>query len=98
MEFRILGPLEVTENGQSVALGAAQQQALLGVLLLRANEVVSAEGLEDALWGESPPATAPKVVQAYVSRLRRLLGAGAIETRPGGYLARVPPEDLDALR
>jgi len=58
MEFRILGPLEVLEEGRPVALGGAKQRALLAVLLLHANEVVSRDRLIDELWGGEPPDTA----------------------------------------
>ena len=73
MEYRILGPLEVRDSGRSIALGTAKQQALLAVLVLHANEFVPRERLIDELWGESPPPTAAKAVQVYVSHLRKLL-------------------------
>ncbi len=85
MEYRILGPLEVRSGGQTVRLGAAKQRALLGVLLLHANETVSTARLIDELWGERPPATAEKLVQGYVHALRRQLGDGVVETRAPGY-------------
>ena len=66
-------------------LGAAKQRALLGVLLLHANETVSTARLVDELWGERPPATAEKLVQGYVHALRRQLGDGVLETRAPGY-------------
>src|SRR5919199_1888263 len=75
MEFRVLGPLEVRELGRAVALGAAKQRALLGVLLLHPNESISVERLVDELWGGGPPARSHKLVQGYVSGLRKLLGA-----------------------
>src|SRR5918994_4636058 len=95
MEFRILGPLEVAEGGVPVALGAPKQQALLAVLLLHANEVVSRERLVDELWGEAPPARAAKLVQHYVSGLRKVLPPGVLLTRAPGYLLRVEPGQLD---
>jgi DNA-binding SARP family transcriptional activator/streptogramin lyase len=102
VEFRILGPLEVTADGELVRLGPAKQRALLGALLLRANEVVSREQLVDALWGERSPPTAAKLVQVYVSQLRRLLGPVAgdavLQTRAPGYLVSIDPEQLDAAR
>ena len=55
IEFRILGPLEVVEDGRALAIERGRQRALLGYLLLRANEVVAQDRLVDALWGESPP-------------------------------------------
>ena len=85
MEFRILGPLEVLDGQQTVRLGAAKQRALLGVLLLHANETVSSARLVDELWGERPPPTAEKLVQGYVHALRKTLGAGVVVTRAPGY-------------
>jgi DNA-binding SARP family transcriptional activator len=98
VDFRILGPLEVENAGGAIALGTAKQQALLGVLLLHPNEVVSGERLIDELWGERPPPTAAKVVQTYVSQLRKCLGREAIVTRPPGYLLRVDEGAIDAGR
>ena len=57
-EFRILGPLEVVEGEQPIALGGPRQRALLAILLLHRGEVVSSDRLIDQLWGERPPATA----------------------------------------
>ena len=86
------------ENGRAVSIERGRQRSLLGCLLLRANEVVAQDRLVDALWGESPPATAVTALHGYVSRLRRLLGADRLETRPPGYLLRVAPEELDLHR
>ncbi len=98
MEFRILGPLEVISDGQSLDLGGAKQRALLAMLLLNPNQVVSRDRLIDALWEENPPDTAPKALQVHVSRLRRLLGSDRIETRTPGYAIRVDLAELDAER
>lgn len=99
MEFRILGPLEVTDGPRAISIAASKQRALLGLLLLHANEVVSSDRLIDELWGERPPATATKVVQTYVSQLRRALGTDRIATRPPGYVLRTEEEDeLDVAR
>jgi DNA-binding SARP family transcriptional activator/tetratricopeptide (TPR) repeat protein len=98
MDFRILGPLEVAADGRALTLGAAKQQVVLAVLLLHPNEIVSASRLIDELWGDAPPATASKVVQGYVSGLRKILGAQTIITGAGGYSARIEPDCLDAAR
>ncbi len=97
MEFLILGPLEVHEGEKTVRLGAAKQRALLGVLLLHANETVSMARLVDELWGERPPATAENLVQGYVYALRKQLGDGVVETQAPGYRLRVDPGSLDLL-
>src|SRR3954453_14293644 len=107
MQFRILGTLEVEAGDRAVKLGAAKQRAVLAILLLHANEPLSTDRLIDELWGESPPATASKALQVYVSQLRRLLDGGdgadeakghTIATTPGGYTLRVAPDDLDSKR
>lgn len=98
MEFRILGPLEVRRNGQPLALGGAQQRALLALLLIHRGEVVSTDRLIDELWGEGAPPTAAKTVQGYVSQLRKVLGEGVILTRGRGYQLTAAPGDVDLDR
>ena len=98
MDFRILGPLEVARDGAPLALGAAQQRALLAVLVLHRGEVVSVDRLVDELWGERPPAAAAKTVQVYVSQLRKALGAGVIVTQGRGYRLAAAPGQVDAAR
>jgi YVTN family beta-propeller protein len=98
MEFRILGPLEVDDDGRLLKLGGAQQRALLALLLLNANDVVPRERLIDELWGAEPPETARTALQVHVSQLRKLLGRERIETRSPGYALRVGSGELDLDR
>ncbi len=99
MEFRILGPLEVIEQGRALALGGARQRTLLALLLTRANEIVSADRLIDELWGAQPPRAAANALQYHVSQLRKALGPRElIVTQQPGYGIRVGPEELDLLR
>ena len=98
LEFRVLGPLEVLDEGSPVPLAGRNQRALLSLLLLRANEAVSAERLVDQLWGEHPPRTATTSLQNTVSQLRKLLGPGLLHTRPTGYLLEIADEQLDLAR
>jgi predicted ATPase/DNA-binding SARP family transcriptional activator len=95
--YRILGPLEVERDGVLVALPAAKHRVLLLALLVRRGAVCSTDQLIDALW-ERPPASAGKVLQAYVSHLRTVLGADTIETVPPGYRLRVDADQVDAGR
>ncbi len=80
--LRVLGPLEV--DGAAPALGP-RDRVVVSALALSIGNRVEADVLADALWGEAPPASAAKVVQGCVSRLRRVLGADTIETAAGGY-------------
>ena len=98
MDFRILGPLEVSSDGETVDLGGRKQRTLLAMLLVEANRVVAQERLIEALWEDEPPETAAKGVQVYVSQLRKALGKERLETRSPGYLLRVEPDEVDALR
>jgi DNA-binding SARP family transcriptional activator/class 3 adenylate cyclase len=98
MEFRLLGPLEVASGGELVDLGGAKQRALLAMLLLDANSVVSTDRLIDALWEDHPPETAQKALQVHVSGLRKVLGKDRVVTREPGYLLRVDGDELDLAR
>ena len=104
MRFRILGPLEVVNGDRAVALGRGKQRALLGLLLVHANEVVSRDRLIDELWGDNPPETAATALHGLVSQLRRTLDSGgdgsngALRTKPPGYTLVVEPHELDAAR
>src|SRR4051812_13790914 len=95
MQFGILGPLEVRSDSEAVGVGGAKARVVLATLLLSANEPVSGERLAAALWGEEVPASGIKTVQVYVSRLRRALGDGRVETTPAGYVLRLGPGELD---
>ncbi|MEV6204550.1 BTAD domain-containing putative transcriptional regulator [Streptomyces sp. NPDC051771] len=100
MEFRILGPLEVVADAEPLGLGSPRQRVLLGLLLIRAGMVVSYDRLAEDLWDGEPPDTARHTVQAYVYRLRRVLGEEAwrLESRPPGCLLKVSGGELDAQR
>jgi DNA-binding SARP family transcriptional activator len=98
IQFRILGPLEVRRDGELLPVRAGRQRALLGLLLLRANEVVATDELIEELWGPLPPRTAKASLHNHVAALRRLLGQGYIETSPPGYRIEVHSRDLDKLQ
>ncbi|MDQ2965542.1 MAG: winged helix-turn-helix domain-containing protein, partial [Chloroflexota bacterium] len=103
LQFRILGPFEVVGDGRSLPFASGKERALLAVLLLHPNERVSTDRLTDLLWDESPPESAPKMIQIYVSRLRRTLADHAgpdprLVTQAGGYRLRVASDELDLDR
>jgi YVTN family beta-propeller protein len=105
VEYRLLGSVEVRRNGQPINIGGDKQRALLAVLLLHRGEVVSTDGLIDALWGERPPPSALNSLHVHVSRLRRALEGepggeanGVLVTRAPGYVLNVAPRELDLDR
>ena len=102
MDVQVLGPVAVSVEGRPIALGGGKPRALLAMLALNAGSTVSTERLIDGLWGEEPPAAATKLVQVYVSRLRKALGSSTdgaeIVTRRHGYELRVEPDAVDAGR
>jgi DNA-binding SARP family transcriptional activator len=98
VEFLVLGPVEARIDGRALSLGGPKQRALLALLLLSANEVVSRDRLVGALWGERAPESAQRSLDTYVSRLRTVLGGNRIERRPPGYRIRLEPGELDLER
>ncbi len=98
MEFRILGPLEVEDDGRVAPLGGAKQRALLALLLLHANEIVPRDRLIDDIWGDRAPETAATALQGYVSGLRKALGSDRILTRAPGYLLQLDSSEVDLGR
>src|SRR5688572_21135643 len=96
-DVRLLGPIELTLDGRCVEVGAAKQRAVLAILALRPNAVVGVDELIGGLWGDEPPATAVKLIQQYVSQLRKLLAGGdaQIVTHARGYELRARPDAVD---
>lgn len=99
MEFRILGPLEVVDGDRPVTLKGTRARALLVLLLVSANEVVSSDRLIEELWGDRTPAGATNALQYHVSQLRKALAPNElIVTKEPGYSIKVGPDQLDLLR
>jgi len=98
VRFGVLGPIEVWADSRPVPLGGPKQRALLAFLLLHANEAVSRDRLIDAVWGESPPPSASESLDAYLYRLRKLVGRDRLVRRGSGYLLSVQAGELDADR
>ena len=95
MGIAVLGPLEL--DGTTSTLGL-RDRVVLEALAVRPGMVVRAESLAEAIWGETPPPSWPKVVQGCVSRLRKTLGGDVIETAEHGYRLRVHVDHVDHLR
>jgi DNA-binding SARP family transcriptional activator/ABC-type branched-subunit amino acid transport system substrate-binding protein/streptogramin lyase len=100
MDFRLLGPLELWDGPREIAVAGAKRRALLAVLLLQRNEVISRDRLVDLLWGEHPPPSAFHSLEVHVSKLRGVVsGDGSrLQTRAPGYVLRVEPGELDLER
>ncbi|SEP28283.1 AfsR/SARP family transcriptional regulator [Trujillonella endophytica] len=107
MQFRVLGPLEVTApDGRPLDVGGAKPRALLTLLLSEPGRVVGLDRIIATLWGDQPPPTVTGTLQAYVSHLRRVLEPDrgprrppdVLLTRPPGYLIQVGVDQLDSLR
>jgi len=98
VEFRILGPLEVVENGRTLRLGSRKQRALLALFVLHADKVVSRDRLIDDLWHGDPPAAAETTLRSHISRLRAAVGASRLLSRAPGYTLVLAPEELDAAQ
>ena len=96
-KYQILGPLEIRAGVRILELGGHKQRSLLAILLIHANEVISADRLITELWGEYPPEGAQNTLQSYVSRLRKALSDdGSLQTRPPGYQLLVAPDRVDS--
>ena len=100
MEFRILGSVEVADDGVTKDLGGLRERTLLARLLLSAGQVVSADRLAEDLWAGQPPPQCMATLRVYISRLRRALGpaSAALLTQPPGYRMVISPGELDASR
>jgi basic membrane lipoprotein Med (substrate-binding protein (PBP1-ABC) superfamily)/DNA-binding SARP family transcriptional activator len=105
MEYHVLGPLEILDGDTRVDIGSRQQRALLALLLVNANRVVSTERILEEFWPDDPEGK-EKTLWVYISRLRSALeperearGRNTVlVTRDHGYSLRVDPEDIDAHR
>ncbi|MFD0887951.1 winged helix-turn-helix domain-containing protein, partial [Streptosporangium algeriense] len=107
MDFRVLGPVSVIAgDGAPLDIGPHQQRAVLALCMLAAPRPVGAAAMMDELWEGEPPPRALNTLQAYVSKLRRVLEPGrsratppaVLVSRPGGYALDIPARDLDLGR
>jgi len=100
VEFRLLGPVEVRTPAGPVDAGQPRQRAVLAALLVDVGRPVPMDALIDRVWGDSPPPKARHAVQAYVSALRGVLGAGSVPVRRagGGYQVDAPADAVDLCR
>ena len=100
LEINILGPIQITLNGQSLDLGTPKQRALLALLVINRRRAVSAERIITALWGVDAPPGRRDDVWVYVSRLRKILGpvSDTLRRDPGGYVFELEDESIDSWR
>ena len=98
-ELRVLGPLEIVGDEGVAALGAAKQRRLLAALAIAGGRARTIDGLVEAVWGDAPPASAKKLLQVYVSQLRKALPDGlAVVTLADGYALTTNGAVVDATR
>lgn len=100
MDIRILGPIEVFDGDAAVALGGPKKRAVLAILVVHGNSLISAERLIDEVWGEDPPTSARRTLHAYIANLRKLLNVHGevLHGRQGGYVLDVDVASVDAVR
>ncbi|MBD0329757.1 MAG: tetratricopeptide repeat protein [Thermoleophilia bacterium] len=97
-DVRVLGPVELVDGDGPVAL-PRKHRRLLAVLVVAGGQSCGLDELVEAVWGAEPPVSARKLLQIYVSQLRKALPEGAsLLTRPGGYALELAPGALDAAR
>jgi DNA-binding SARP family transcriptional activator len=98
VRYRLLGPVQIVDDGRPVEVEGTKTRALLAIMLINANVVLSVDRLIEDLWGDQPPRTAVGTLHAYVSRLRSVLGPHVLVTKRPGYELVAPPEELDVAR
>jgi hypothetical protein len=95
LQLRALGPLDALRDGEAVPLGGGRQRLVLAALVCACDRSLTTDQLIHAVWGDDVPPAAVGSLQAYLSRLRRLLGKELIVRDVAGYRFRVPPPDVD---
>jgi predicted ATPase/DNA-binding SARP family transcriptional activator len=95
VRVELLGPLRVLVAGVEVPISAPKERAVVAILALGAGRTVRAEELISGLWEDNPPPSARKIVQTYVSALRRRLDVDLIQTVPTGYRLSIHPGAID---
>src|SRR5260370_34117778 len=100
VEFRILGPIEVSDGAHTLELGGLRERTLLACLVLSANHVISTALLSDELWAGHPPPHSETTLRVYIARLRRALGTGAeaLVTHRLWYQLKIASAELDGNR
>jgi predicted ATPase/DNA-binding SARP family transcriptional activator len=98
VEFGLLGPLRVLDDGREVQVTGAKQRRLLAALLLRAGDSVRAEQLTEILWPVRQPANPRNALQQQIAQLRRTLGRERIVSGPAGYVLAMADAVIDARR
>src|SRR3954447_2399977 len=98
IQVRMLGPFEVTVGGRPADAITGRLRALLAMLAMSAGRTVSVDRLTSGLWRDALPSNVRRSVQTYIARLRSLLGADSISTKPAGYALETLPDQVDVLR
>ncbi|HEY7199899.1 MAG TPA: BTAD domain-containing putative transcriptional regulator [Candidatus Dormibacteraeota bacterium] len=97
LDIRVLGPVQVAREGQSLAIGGRRPRTALALLAIESGRPVSLSRLTSELWGDDPPPTAASSLHVHLSTLRRTLGA-RLRTTPAGYVLDATDVEVDARR
>ena len=99
VEFRVLGPVGASVDGEPVILGGPQQRRLLAAMLAEPGRIITFDSLTEVLWptGDAPTA-ARRTLISYVSRLRAALGDGWVITTDAGYAIDTERASVDHRR
>ena len=96
LRFRVLGPVEYAGGVAGSGLGGRRQRSVLAMLIARAGEVITADSLVEAVWGEAAPGRPLSSIQTYVSSLRRVI-AEPIRYTGVGYRLEAPAHVVDSV-
>ncbi len=104
--MRVFGTMVALHGTRELSLGAPRHRALLGLLMVRLNQVVPVPQLIEELWGDRPPRRPTAALYTYICHLRRALSFGAgpggpsmlVRHQAPGYVLALDPDQVDAHR
>jgi DNA-binding SARP family transcriptional activator len=95
MRFQLLGPLRIVDGDSVMTISAPKVETLLATLVIRANQVVSADELIDEVWGGHPPKRGRDALHVYISQLRKRFLGNSLRTHGQSYQLHIDPVDID---
>lgn len=104
MQFGILGPVQVIEQGRDFTPSAPKLRQMLALLVATPNRVVTIAELQEEVWDTVPPRSGTAAVHTHITQLRKTLTAAPgwvdspshrLVTCQRGYRLRVGRSELD---